>query len=91
MQEITAPRTVVTVQNGKGTRRYLVDRADEHVLDHLPDGPVDPETVRGMSGAAGFGCQWLRSRNIVDEMYRTLSLWDVVRISRKTITVRWAY
>lgn len=92
MREVTEPRLVVTVKNGKGTRRYLVDRVDEHVFDHLPEGNVDPDAIYGASGRGFFGCQWLRAKNAVDEMHRTLSLHEVVRFTRtKPVTIRWPY
>lgn len=33
-------------------------------------------------GRFSFGCQWLRSLGRVDEMYRTLSTWEVVKVER---------
>lgn len=33
-------------------------------------------------GRFSFGCQWLRSLGKVDEMYRTLSTWEVVKVER---------
>lgn len=61
-----------------GKRRYVVAQEDEHVFD----GFVPGENVQGMSGMVSFGCQWMRSYGKVDEMYRTLSLWEVTKVQR---------
>ncbi len=86
MKAITEKRTVAKV----GTRRYLVDRSDEHLFDALVTGGT-AEDVFGHMGAilTSFGGQWLRARNTVDEMYRTLSMCEVVSATRKSITVNW--
>jgi hypothetical protein len=34
-------------------------------------------------GRFSFGCQWLRGPGKIDEMYRTLSTWEVVSVARK--------
>lgn len=40
-------------------------------------------------GRFSFGCQWLRSLGKVDEMYRTLSTWEVVKVERLPRTRVW--
>lgn len=79
-----APRIVVTVKVGKGTRRYVVCRDSEDVFDGI-DNAEQLEEKFGHMGAilASFGCQWLRGKGRVDECYRTLSMCEVVKIKRQ--------
>ncbi len=76
------PAVLVTVEHGSGRRRYMVDRADEEQMREFV-GRSESELAdlsRGMSGLLGFGCRWLRGYGRVDEMARTLSLYEVVKV-----------
>lgn len=83
MKRIAArPAVLVTVRHGSGQRRYVVDLADEEALRPYV-GMTQAELAeasRGMAGTLGFGCQWLRGFGRVDEMTRTLSLHEVLKV-----------
>jgi hypothetical protein len=105
---------IVTVEEGRGTRRYVICREDEHLFARVPvgkvpeaegtpclgpDGPgtgVRPPSISDIRraredylGRFSFGCQWLRSMGRVDEMYRSLSTWEVVKVERKPASKVW--
>jgi len=71
------PCVLVTVQEGRGTRRYVVDREDEEQLRVLIGVPVEELRI----GHYWFGAQWLRGMGRVDEMHRSLGLYSVVKIA----------
>lgn len=71
-----APAVLVTCADG---RRYVVAQEDESLFAEIPDGPFESS---GMGGFGGFGAQWLRGYGRVDEMYRSLSFWDVRKVAR---------
>jgi hypothetical protein len=90
-----ATSVVVTQQEGTRRRRYVVDPADEHLFEHVGAGLVaggraeTPHAVRDTRearedhlGRFAFGCQWLRGMGRVDEMYRTLSTWEITKVER---------
>ena len=89
MREDTAVRTVVTVQEGKVKRRYLVVAEETYLFDTVGSQPYWNRA--GLASWSGFGAQWLRGRNVVDEMYRTLPFGEVLKVDRREITVRWPY
>jgi hypothetical protein len=73
---------LVTVRHGGGRRRYVVDLADEEALRPYV-GKTEAELAeasRGMAGMLSFGCQWLRAFGRVDELARTLSLDEVLKV-----------
>jgi len=85
---------VVTVRNGKTSRRYVVDLEDVTLFDGL-SGTLRPESRRGARdseieerfGGMGavltsFGCRWLRSYGKVDEMHRSLGVIEVAKVER---------
>lgn len=93
---------VVTVEEGRSTRRYVVVAEDEYLFASVPNGKVPvaegtpalggttrPPSISDVRhareqhlGRFGFGCQWLRGLGRVDEMYRSLSTWEVVKVER---------
>jgi hypothetical protein len=76
------PAVLVTVRHGSGQRRYVVDLADEETLrPYVGKSQAElAEASRGMAGMLSFGCQWLRGFGRVDEMARTLSLYEVLKV-----------
>lgn len=74
------PAVVVTLKEGTRSRRYVVSREDEHLFDDIPNGPIDGADVLGWR--LWFGGQWLRSLGKVDEMYRSLSGSEIVKVQR---------
>lgn len=66
---------LVTVQEGSKKRRYVV--ASEDAAEVLAYRDTDPDDRPWMFY---FGAQWLRGYGNVDEMYRSLSMTDVVKI-----------
>lgn len=97
----TATSVVVTVDNGR-KRRYVVASEDEHLFAGVPTGPINGGKVEADDdvfevrwaredalGRFSFGCQWLRGMGRVDEMYRTLSTWEIVKVERIDATRVW--
>ncbi len=101
MSTSTRTSVVVTVEEGRTKRRYVVAAEDAHLFEDVPTGKVPvaqgtpasdgirPPSISDIRGARedhlgrfSFGCQWLRSMGRVDEMYRTLSTWEVVKVER---------
>ena len=56
---------------GGATRPPSVKEVRQALEDHL--------------GRFYFGCQYLRSGNRVDEMYRTLGTWEVIKVTKGTV------
>jgi hypothetical protein len=85
------PAVLVTVKHGGFRRRYVVDRADEEQLrDYVGKSETElAELSRGMRGMLGFGCQWLRRYGRVDEMHRSLSLHEVVKVEQANRAKVW--
>lgn len=83
---------VVTVESGSKRRRYVVAQEDEGLFAAVPTGVVpepDPSSRQNIVlaredylGRFYFGAQWLRSLGKVDEMYRTLGTYEVVKVER---------
>jgi hypothetical protein len=85
------PAVMVTLQEGRGKRRrYVVYQEDEHLFDGL-SGNVSREQVEQHFGSrfAWFGGQWLRSMGRVDEMARTLSVAELVKVERRHRNAVW--
>lgn len=71
-------------------RRYVVVPEDEHLFAGAPAGRVMvgaatsiPDVRHAREEQLGrfhFGCQWLRGPGRVDEMYRTLGTWEIIRV-----------
>ena len=88
------PAVVVTVATGTKHRRYVVATEDEHLFAALSgmlrpasrpgacDGEVDNQFGHMGAALTAFGAQWLRRMGTVDEMYRTLSIAEVVKVER---------
>jgi len=90
---VARPAIVVTVA-GRTRRRYVVATEDERLFADLSgvlrpasrpgacDSEIDEQL--GHMGAVlnAFGCQWLRRMGAVDEMYRSLSLCEVIKVER---------
>jgi hypothetical protein len=74
---------IVTTKSGTKTRRYVVVYEDRNMFAGIKDGPIDGREELGWR--FHFGAQWLRGPGRVDEMYRTLSGSDIVRVTRKVI------
>jgi len=73
------PAVVVTLQEGSKQRRYVVYQEDEYLFE----GIHTPEAFQASHGRfAYFGGQWLRQYGKVDEMSRTLSSSELVKIQR---------
>lgn len=74
---------VVTLAEGSKKRRYVVAQEDE--------GMFEGDSAVNIVGnwRFNFGGQWLRSLGKVDEMYRTLSGNDVIKIQRIDRTKVW--
>jgi hypothetical protein len=72
------PEVLVTVQHGvESKRRYVVDHEDrEAVLALKPALQEDPRDRPWFY----FGARWLRAYGKVDEMHRSLSFSEVVKI-----------
>lgn len=68
------PAVLVTVEGG---RRYVVAQEDEDEIRPLVG--RDPEEWQRSWG--GFGARWMRGYGRVDEMHRTISLSDVVKVA----------
>jgi len=89
-----APAVVVTVRHNKSTRRYVVSTEDESLFDGLSGalisesrpGARDSEVEERFGGMGAvltsFGCRWLRGYGRVDEMHRTLSMIEVIKVER---------
>ena len=74
-RENAKPAVLVTVQEGSKKRRYVVASEDrDEVLAYRDTDPDDRPWM------FYFGAQWLRGYGNVDEMYRSLSMSDVVKI-----------
>jgi hypothetical protein len=73
------PALLVTV-NG---RRYVVDQEDEAAVRSLVGLSADElkDRVYGAAGRVAFGARWMRGYGRVDEMCRTLSLWEVTKVA----------
>ena len=80
---VDRPAIVVTVDLGTKRRRHVVAIEDEPVFDGL-SGSLSEEFrtdhLSGMRGMVSFGCQRLRRMGVVDEMYRSLSLYEVTKV-----------
>lgn len=74
-RENAKPDVLVTVKEGSKTRRYVVAREDRDAV--LAYRATDPDDRPWMFY---FGAQWLRRYGCVDEMYRSLSMSEVVKI-----------
>jgi hypothetical protein len=77
------PAVVVTVREGSRHRRYVVAQEDEQALRRfVGHTPEQLATDLGQMGTVlfAFGGQWLRGPGRVDELYRSLSLADVVKV-----------
>jgi hypothetical protein len=74
------PAILVTLRTGG--RRYVVCQEDEHLFDDLVglDEAQLAERVRH-SLLVPFGAQWMRGYGRVDEMYRSLLLREVRRVT----------
>jgi hypothetical protein len=88
------PVVVVTVRGDRTKRRYVVSVEDESLFDEF-SGVLRPESRSGARdsdveerfGGMGavltsFGCRWLRRYGAVDEMHRTLSIIEVIKVER---------
>jgi hypothetical protein len=79
------------------TRRYVVMQEDEHYFYGVPTGKVPVKVERDGRPASisdirmqreehlgrfYFGCRWVRSFGRVDEMYRTLGSYEIVKVER---------
>lgn len=82
---------------GGKTKRYVVQQEDEHYFDNVPTGKVPfklerygrPARVSSYRrdreeylGRFWFGCRWLRGYGRVDEMYRTIGSYEVIKVER---------
>src|SRR5437773_934995 len=76
------PAVLVTVREGGGSRGYVVAQEDEGIFRDIPDGAFSSDSPGVRYILAAFGAQWLRSYGRVDEMYRTVSLAEVVKVER---------
>ena len=70
------PCVLVTVREGSKTRRYVVAQEDEEMIRPL----VGMDRSEWEHEHAWFGAQWLRGFGRVDEMYRSLGLYDIVKV-----------
>lgn len=93
-RRIARPAVVATVASGGRRRRYVVAMDDEGLFNGL-EGALRPESRPGACDAAvdvrfghmgaaltSFGGRWLRRFGCVDEMHRTLSMAEVVKVER---------
>jgi hypothetical protein len=75
------PAILVTV----GGRRYVVAEEDELTFHNIPDGKYDYDPRNygaGILDKVFFGAQWMRKYGKVDEMYRSLSGYEVTKVAR---------
>ena len=76
------PAVLVTLAEGSRSRRYVVEQEDEHEFDGLV-GLSAQELRRHLSWRTPFGGRWLRGFGRVDEMYRTLSGEEVIKVEHE--------
>lgn len=76
------PAILVTIQG----RRYVVAQEDEYRFEGVASGPY---AIGNNSRIDWFGGQWMRSYGKVDEMYRSLSGYDVTKIERADRSKVW--
>ncbi|MHB1762657.1 MAG: hypothetical protein ACYCS4_07960 [Acidimicrobiales bacterium] len=91
---VDRPAVVVTVAHGNAKRRYVVAVEDEGLFDGLSgvlrresrpgacDDELDQRFGHMVAPLTSFGAQWLRRMGAVDEMYRLLSMAEVVKVER---------
>lgn len=71
------PCVLVTTLEGGKRRRYVVAQEDE---DEIRKYVGCAESVLDRQWQVWFGAQWLRGMGRVDEMYRSLSLSETVKV-----------
>ena len=88
------PAVVVTVTGGRTKKRYVVAVEDEHLFEGLSGvlrsesrhgacgGEMDQRFGHMGAGMTAFGARWLRRMGVVDELYRSLSMAEVVKVER---------
>ncbi len=74
----TKPAILVTVRDSK---RYVVAQEDEPMFEALVGLSEAELATRVSQSLGGFGAQWLRGYGRVDEMYRSLTLREVVKVA----------
>lgn len=76
------PAILVTVGRAGGRRRrYVVVEDEESIRPYVGKSEAELARLsRGRNGMTPIGCRWLRSFGNVDEMYASLSLWEVVKV-----------
>jgi hypothetical protein len=76
------PAILVTVGRAGGRRRrYVVVEDEETIRPYVGRSEAELARLsRGPNGMTPIGCQWLRAFGKVDEMYASLSLYEVVKV-----------
>ena len=76
------PAILVTVGRAGGQRRrYVVIEDEETIRPYVGKTEAElAELSRGPNGLTPIGARWLRAFGKVDEMYASLSLYDVVKV-----------
>jgi hypothetical protein len=90
---LATPAIVVTLQEGGRRRRYVVALEDEQELRRFVGHSAQQlqDELGGRAALLTFGAQWLRGPGRVDEMYRSLSMADVVRVSVVDRSLVWGH
>jgi hypothetical protein len=90
---VASPAVVVTVREGGRRRRYVVALEDEQELRRFVGHSAQQlqDELGGRAALLTFGAQWLRGPGRVDEMYRSLSMAEVVRVAVVDRSVVWGH
>jgi hypothetical protein len=87
------PAILVTVGRGGGKRRrYVVVEDEETIRPYVGKSQAElAELSRGPNGMTPIGCRWLRAFGKVDEMYASLSLYEVVKVEEVDRAKVWGH